>query len=185
MASKLRVDHIEPVDGVPTGGGGGIVQVVFAEDNTAASLGAFTNNGADTPAAIMTANITPKSSTSKILVMCKGTVGVDANNVAGIEFSLHLSRTVGGTTTRIGGNTQSGVFKGTKVHASGMHLGEAPLTLSFQYLDSPGTTAQVTYTLGAIGGESQTYYKNRGDAGSSYHYANSGNSTITLMEVSA
>ena len=185
MASQLRVDKIVPVDGVPTGGGGGIIQVIFAEDSTAASLGSFTNSGADTPAAIMTANITPKFSTSKILVMCKGTVGIDENNVAGCEFSLHLSRTVGGTETRIGGNTQSSIFKGTKVHASGMHLGEAPLTLSFQYLDSPATTSQITYTLGAIGGESKTYYKNRGDSSSTYHFPNAGNSTITLMEVSA
>ena len=28
MASELRVDRIVPVDGVPTGGGGGIIQVV-------------------------------------------------------------------------------------------------------------------------------------------------------------
>ena len=28
MASKLRVDSILPVDGAPTGGGGGIIQVV-------------------------------------------------------------------------------------------------------------------------------------------------------------
>ena len=110
MASQLRVDKILPVDGAPTDGGGGIVQVVYAEDNTAASLGAFTNNGADSPVTIMSASITPKFSTSKILVMCKGTVGIDENNVAGVEFALGLSRTVGGTTTRIGGNTQSSLF---------------------------------------------------------------------------
>ena len=28
MASQLRVDKILPVDGAPTGGGGGIIQVV-------------------------------------------------------------------------------------------------------------------------------------------------------------
>ena len=28
MASQLRVDKIVPVDGVPSGGGGGIVQVI-------------------------------------------------------------------------------------------------------------------------------------------------------------
>ena len=27
MASKLRVDSILPVDGAPTGGGGGIIQI--------------------------------------------------------------------------------------------------------------------------------------------------------------
>ena len=185
MASQLRVDKILPVDGAPTDGGGGIVQVVYAEDNNADSLGAFTNNGADSPVNIMSASITPKFSTSKILVMCKGTVGVDENSAAGIEFSLGLSRTVSGSTTRIGGNTQSSLFKGTKIHATGMQQGEAPLTLSFQYLDSPATTAAVTYNMNMLGGESKTYYKNRGDSSSSYHFTNAGNSTITLMEVSA
>ena len=185
MASQLRVDKIVPVDGAPTGGGGGIVQVVYAEDNTAASLGAFTNNGDDSPVNIMSASITPKFSTSKILVMCKGTVGINENNVAGCEFALGLSRTVGGTTTRIGGNTQSSHFKGTKIHATGMHTGEAPLSLSFQYLDSPSTTSAVTYNMNVLGGEAKTYYKNRGDSSANYHFTNAGNSTITLMEVSA
>ena len=67
MASQLRVDKIVPVDGVPTDGGGGIVQVVYAEDNNADSLGAFSNNGADSPVTVMSASITPKFSTSKIL----------------------------------------------------------------------------------------------------------------------
>ena len=30
MASQLRVDKILPVDGAPTGGGGGIIQVVHS-----------------------------------------------------------------------------------------------------------------------------------------------------------
>ena len=184
MASELRVDKIVPTDGVPTGGGGGIVQVVYAEDNTAASLGAFTNTGADSPVTLMSASITPKFSTSKILVMCKGTVGVNENS-SGQEFALGLSRTVSGSTTRIGGNTQSSHFKGTKIHASGMHQAEAPLSLSFQYLDSPSTTSAVTYNMNMLGGESRTYYKNRGDSSSSYHFTNAGNSAITLMEVSA
>ncbi len=33
MASHLRVDKIEPVNGVPTGGGGGIVQVLQGSTN--------------------------------------------------------------------------------------------------------------------------------------------------------
>ena len=184
MASKLRVDSILPVDGAPTSGGGGIVQVIFAADSTAAALATFTNNGDDTPITIMSASITPKFSTSKILVMCKGTVGVDANST-GYEFSLHLSRTVGGTTTRLGGNTNSSHFKGTHVQASGNQSAEAPTTISFQFLDSPATTAAVTYNLGAIGGEGAVYYKNRGDSSSGHHFPNAGDSTITLMEVSA
>ena len=117
--------------------------------------------------------------------MCKGTVGVDENSASGIEFALGLSRTVSGTTTRIGGNTQSDLFKGTKIHATGMHQGESRLTLSFQYLDSPATTAAVTYNMNAIGGETREFFKNRGDSDAGGHYTNAGNSTITLMEVSA
>ena len=34
MASQLRVDKIVPVDGAPTGGGGGIIQIVQATLDT-------------------------------------------------------------------------------------------------------------------------------------------------------
>ena len=36
MASELRVDKIVPVDGVPSGGGGGVIQVVFGSTTTQA-----------------------------------------------------------------------------------------------------------------------------------------------------
>ena len=73
MASQLRVDHITPVDGAPTGGGGGIVQVVntqtgavatgttvFTEDDTIPQ-----NTEGDQ---YMSLAITPKSSTSRLLI---------------------------------------------------------------------------------------------------------------------
>ncbi len=34
MASELRVDRIVPTTGVPTGGGGGVIQMVSATNNT-------------------------------------------------------------------------------------------------------------------------------------------------------
>ena len=66
MASELRVDKIVPTTGVPTGGGGGIIQVVHASTQTAQeqdfSAGStFVDTG-------LSASITPKFSTSKILV---------------------------------------------------------------------------------------------------------------------
>ena len=39
MASQLRVDKIVPVDGVPTGGGGGIIQVVHSTATVGVSQG--------------------------------------------------------------------------------------------------------------------------------------------------
>ena len=37
MSSQLRVDKILPVDGAPTGGGGGIIQVVTSSTQTGQS----------------------------------------------------------------------------------------------------------------------------------------------------
>ncbi len=180
----LKTNKIFPRDGKPAGAtAGGIVQIVYAEENTIKSW-SFTNTGADDPQTTMEASITPTSASNKVLVMCKGTAGVNAESTTN-EISWFLSRTVGVTTTRIGGNTQSSHFKGTKVHASAMQSSEAPTTSSFQYMDSPGTTSAVTYKLGLLGGESATYYINRGDSSSSGHFCNSGNCTITLMECSA
>ena len=39
MASELRVDKIIPTTGVPTGGGGGIIQIVSATSSTQATAG--------------------------------------------------------------------------------------------------------------------------------------------------
>ena len=65
MASELRVDKIVPVDGVPTGGGGGIIQV-----KSTTITNTFTNDQ-ETFADItgVTVTITPKFSTSKMLIM--------------------------------------------------------------------------------------------------------------------
>ena len=69
MSSELRVDKIVPVDGVPTGGGGGIVQVkqvihsVYVEYNQNA-YHAGTSSGGN-----FEITITPKFNTSKIVSM--------------------------------------------------------------------------------------------------------------------
>ena len=47
MSSQLRVDKILPVDGAPTGGGGGIIQVV----STTVTAATFTHNS-ETPTLI-------------------------------------------------------------------------------------------------------------------------------------
>ena len=62
MSSELRVDKIIPTAGVPTGGGGGIIQVVHEKRTTS-----FTTTS-QTYVDFMTATITPKFSTSKILI---------------------------------------------------------------------------------------------------------------------
>ena len=71
MASELRVDKIVPTDGVPTGGGGGIVQVKQSEhalrvlyNGSSYSAGTLADNSTGN----YSITITPKFNTSKILV---------------------------------------------------------------------------------------------------------------------
>ena len=63
--SQLKVNSIIPVSGVPTGGGGGIIQTVTAVKTDTASTNStsFVDTGLE-------ATITPTSSTSKILIIC-------------------------------------------------------------------------------------------------------------------
>ena len=61
MSSKLRVDSILPVDGAPTGGGGGIIQVLQATKTDTDSTSSTTF------ADILTVSITPKSNTLSLI----------------------------------------------------------------------------------------------------------------------
>ena len=71
MASELRVDKIVPTSGVPTGGGGGIVQVV--ESSWSGNFTTGSTSYVDLTNATIT--ITPKFSTSKILI--QGSINCD------------------------------------------------------------------------------------------------------------
>ena len=64
MASELRVDKIVPVDGVPTGGGGGIVQI----KSTHITAAFTTQSETYTDITGHSVTITPKFNTSKILI---------------------------------------------------------------------------------------------------------------------
>ena len=91
MASELRVDKIVPVDGVPTGGGGGIIQV-----KSTTITNTFTNDQ-ETFADItgVTVTITPKFSTSKMLIMYNGCASMEGTNRMG---HVRIVRVVSGST---------------------------------------------------------------------------------------
>lgn len=178
--STLKVNSIIPVAGVPTGGGGGIVQTVFNENN---SIQTFSfNSSSFSPQTVCSASITPTSSSSKILIYCSAGVFVSGTTNPYYEWSLHLKR----GSSLIGGNTQSGAFRGTNVMCSGINAPECAVTGTFFYLDSPATTSATTYNLCLQGGESQTYGVCRSQYSSNNNnFTNSSGTSITLMEVSA
>ena len=63
MSSELRVDKIVPVNGVPTGGGGGVIQTIMGSTTTQVETTSKTFSDST-----LTATITPTRSDSKILI---------------------------------------------------------------------------------------------------------------------
>ena len=185
MASKLRVDSILPVDGAPTGGGGGIVQVVSVTKTDAEHV-TSTNTEQLIPG--MQATITPKFATSKILVQ------VVLHASVGGSFAAHYAVLRRGSTNICIGDTGNvNQSRATLSLQSPNHYSDnhsalyGPGQSCINFLDSPATTSAVTYGLyhaDASSGATNDLYINRG-AGNDQSYYNRTASTITLMEVSA
>tara|TARA_R100001163_G_C4941308_1_gene113015 strand:- start:31 stop:606 length:576 start_codon:yes stop_codon:yes gene_type:complete len=189
--SQLKVNSIIPVAGVPTGGGGGIIQVISNTTKDAVgsiSLAAHASgetNFVDIPNQNVT--ITPTSNTSKILISFFQYGEFSATN-NGHAFIVKRAIS-GGATTHIKG-TATGSRSGVLTQACLVYHGDEDSTPEIaqvsNYLDSPSTTSAVTYTVmtGRIESSTSVYYYNRsvGDANASY--AERGLSWITVMEVS-
>ena len=180
MSSELRVDKIIPTTGIPTGGGGGVIQVVQKLFTTT-----FTSNVYPyTDITGFEVDITPKFSTSKIL--CFGHIsGNGTNNTRAL---YRLLRTVsGGSGVQIGiGNDNIGnrapcigtIYTGTDT--------ESPSTFGYTVLDSPATTNSINYKIQiSNGNNSDSSYVNRASSWSNSYAHGAPASSLTLMEISA
>ena len=131
MASELRVDKIVPTDGAPTGGGGGIVQVKQFTLTNSANGGFFIQTSSSTwTASPLFLAITPKFSTSKILI--------NVNSSSYNAGNGHTPYTIYRDSTNIGGATY-GMADFTGAHTW--------TPFSMMFLDSPATTSSVTYRV--------------------------------------
>ena len=137
---------------------GGVIQVVNSTYSVATS-----NNTASPIDTGLTATITPKFSTSKILVLIDQS---DVYSGSGVGVKLTLLRN--GTT--LFSFTEYASYSGSLT----IDVGSA----SCNYLDSPATTSAVTYKTQfvRITGSSIVYVQNG---------AGAAGSTITLMEIAA
>ena len=157
---------------MPTGGGGGIVQIKQTLLNTAVST---STSGSFVDISGMSVSITPKFNTSKIFVMV--TLGSVSSN-AGTSVGFRLLR----GSTLIGNSTSTAVQSGfTNIYGGQNSQDEYLMSVAFNFLDSPATTSSTTYKL-QWRNSSQTSYINR-YSGQATDY--NGSSTITAMEVSA
>ena len=137
--SELRTNRIIPRDGLPSGASGGIIQTVHAFSDTKIE----TNVDAD----IISATITPSTSSSKILFMYNGNVAQESTE--GREWGFIAYR--GSTQIRLGRNENSNsrttfqAFGTDNVAANSNSNGT--YTINGVLVDEPNTTSAVTYKL--------------------------------------
>ena len=143
MASELRVDKIIPTAGVPTGGGGGIIQIVQASTTSRIATGSNTFQATN-----LSATITPRFSTSKIYI----TLGGDANNngTANYLYMTYYRSIGGGTFTNLAPNGFNDSNSADQNYGFAMIYGansRIHVPVAMPYLDSPNTTQSVEYKV--------------------------------------
>ena len=170
MASQLRVDKILPVDGAPTDGGGGIIQM----KQTVVSVHTInTTSTSKVDITGMSVSITPKFNTSKILISSHLSYG-------GNDFNFYCDLLRGSTRLFI---PSSGNNPCTIALCGITNTTYQIFNSSFQFLDSPTTTSELTYKLQIAVQSSGEFYLNRSKRDGTNDATCS--STITAMEVSA
>jgi len=178
MTSQLRVDKILPIDGAPTNGGGGIIQVVSTTKTTA-----FTSSSTSyVDITGLSATITPKFNTSKIYMT------VDLNSSSDVRYAGF--RFVRGSTPIAVGTDNTGSQEAlTMTTGSNNAITYDNLILrnqSMSILDSPATTSATTYKVqGKVTYSTGNFYINRCVYDTDQTYIMRAASTITLMEISA
>jgi hypothetical protein len=152
---------------------GSIIQVVQTV-NTTRSATSITNSGTDIPG--MSVNITPRSSSNKILVLIN--IAFNAPENEGIVGRLLRNGSIINNNTT--GSNIPGFFGIVTANDGNYRVWSA----SGCFLDSPGTTSAITYKLQGAGvNGTRTFYLNGTGRNSSLD--GSGTSSITVMEVVA
>jgi len=142
--SQLRTNSIVPVGGIPAGAsGGGIIQIVSVTKTDDFSTSTNANGGVAVTG--LSASITPRSSSNKILVQA----GLCLNTLPGYSGGMSLYR--GGTQIGTGVRTsdsstplQQKVSSFIYSNSNNPHI-FGQLYVSF--LDSPSTTSSTTYSV--------------------------------------
>ena len=175
--SELRTNRIVPRDGLPSGSGGGIIQVRSTTKTDAYSMPS--NDTSFHTVTGLSVTITPTRADSKILVMY---------DMSWSAISGHCSCRLMRDSTPI----KVGDASGNKSQVTGqIHYTSGDQydleQVSGTHMDSPATTSAVTYSMqvGTPYSASYDLYVNyHAEDGSNLSWAGRGASTITVMEVS-
>ena len=152
--SQIKVNSIIPVAGVPTGGGGGIIQIVSAQKtDTSSYSGTSQFHTVDG----LTLNITPTSSSSKIFVCFNMNIGCNStgSGMGGKIFRSSDNQNILRAPAD-GSRTRSYLAQFT-AHSN---TNNTTRFVSPCFLDSPNTTSQVSYVF-QVYVSTQTVFINR------------------------
>ena len=183
MSSELRVDKIIPTTGVPTGGGGGVIQIVEVGHTNEHTI---TQTNASSPQQIFSATITPKFSTSKIRI--------ELNIFAYHEnyHDGHIGLFKGSDTNVITGTSQGSYSdKSSFILRQGSFEDQSSdyqcNPTYYSYLDTAGTTSAITYNIKGLTSNSSypTYINRTISRSAGNNYWPKLRSTLTLTEISA
>tara|TARA_B100000902_G_C26888008_1_gene705915 strand:- start:126 stop:668 length:543 start_codon:yes stop_codon:yes gene_type:complete len=178
--SQIKVDSIIPRGGLPGGAsGGGIIQMVSTTKTDQFSTSSF--SWIDITG--LSVNITPQSSSHKIMVSYSVGVSARANVYsAGIRLmrdstAIFIGDEIHGASERRASNW---IFTSNDAYSD---RGQWPCNGT--YLDSPNSTSQQTYKLQIITGyDGNDVNVNGARGGDNQTWSGSVASTITVMEVS-
>ena len=172
--SQLKVNSIIPVAGVPTGGGGGIIQILSTTKTDVATI----SNDTFADISGLSLTITPTSSSSKILI----TASLNWNGQNDSYMALNLVR----GSTNISQSTAAANDQRTSTRGGHAEAGVWMEDMHVNFLDSPNTTSATTYKLQWMSAyNSHTLSLNRPQSNINANYLICGTSSLTVMEVSA
>lgn len=158
-------------DSLATGVGGKVLQVVSTAKTDASTM----TNTSYTQVPGLTINITPSSTSSKILLMCTYNIGGSSSTQAySALFRDDTQIALGDENgSRVRASTQQIENQTNEITSSGI-----------TFLDSPNTTSQITYGIRAKTQGTSTLYINRGVTWANSTQSSTTCSVITAMEIS-
>ena len=169
--STIKVDRIEPQDGLQSNAMGGIVQVVRVVHTGQASTNSTTYVSTG-----LQASITPRSASNKIMVSFEHSIWHNNSSGSVIYHGIRIKR--GTQVIYTPRNNPSGPVEFGMYDSNTNHYNAVYNRPRVEYLDSPATTGTITYSTEIA------VYNNDGTV-----YVNSSNGTgqswMTLVEITA
>tara|TARA_R100001440_G_C2462749_1_gene110246 strand:- start:56 stop:598 length:543 start_codon:yes stop_codon:yes gene_type:complete len=164
--------------GLPTGT---VLQVQYAQHTATFSQSLSANTSTVLGSAVLTVNITPKSTSSIIKLDCHVFhEWSDQNKATESVWFFYRDTTL--LRAPVDGNRASGISMSRLTHHSA-DATSTPEMVYYSYFDAPSTTSQITYKIGVRVNDNSTLYVNRTVNDTNNTQAERGISFISATEI--